>query len=87
MSTLGISELVRLIGDENIQVQNVMANLVKVDNPKHAQCSKITVTIAPDIGQEICAAVVAEQKPRKTGLILWFDTDKIPDFPSTPPAS
>lgn len=75
---LGIAKLIALIGDENIQFQNVMANLLRVDNPKHRRCSKITVTIAPEVGQELAAAAMAEQPPRKTGLILWFDTDKIP---------
>lgn len=75
---MNIIELLSHVGAENIQVQNVMHNLVRVDNPKHHQCSKITVTISPEIGQEISAAVFAEQPPRTTGLILWIPTDKLP---------
>lgn len=74
---LGIAELIRRIGDENIQFQNVMHNLTAVQNPKHGKHSTITMAIAPDIGQELAAAAAAHQTPRKTGLVLWIDTDKL----------
>ncbi len=75
---LGISELVRLIGDENITIQNVAHNTTGVKNPKHGNHSAITFNTDPAIGQEFAAALACGQTPRKTGLILWFDTDKIP---------
>jgi len=79
---LGISKLVALIGDENIQFQNLAHNTTHVSNPKHRRHSAITFNCAPDIGQEFAAALACGQTPRKTGLIIWFDTDKFLNDPS-----
>lgn len=72
---LGISKLVAMIGDENIQVQNILANATDFKDGKKA--ATITFTTAPATVQELMQASVAGRKSKIVGLVLWFPADRL----------
>lgn len=73
---LGISALVAAIGDENIEVENVGANATFIQRKK--DCTAITFNTSHANGQEQIAYAF-EMKPKRIGLVLWFDADKLPE--------
>jgi hypothetical protein len=73
---LGISELVRLIGDENIEVQN-LANNARNFNQRKGY-SDITFSTSPENGQQV-AQFMMGKKPDKVALVIWFPRNKLPE--------
>lgn len=63
---MGLTELVTIIGDENISVQNVEQSAVKMKvNKKHGDL-EITFASPHDI----------LNGANKIGLVVWFDKDE-----------
>lgn len=70
-----ISKLVALIGDENIQVQNVAHNMTAANNGK--KIATITFATSPEHCQKMMRAAAGIQS-NLVGLVLWFPADKLP---------
>lgn len=73
---LGISKLVALVGDDNITVQNLLANATDFKDGKKG--ATITFAAPPDHVQELMQASVMGRKSKVVGLVLWLPTDKLP---------
>lgn len=72
---LGISELVRIVGDENIQVQNLAHNLSDARQLK--DCCKLTFTTSKEHGQKLMKQAAGIDS-NLVALILWMPADKLP---------
>lgn len=77
---LGISELIAKIGDENITVQNLGANMSAFNKGKK-DC-KITFVTSPQMGSQMARAAAGIPSTH-IGLVLWIPKDKLPPEPTT----
>lgn len=75
---LGISELVRLAGDENIQVQNLLQNTVDLNNGKKG--SSIRFMTDPAMVKAFMDASLYGGKASHVGLVLWIPTEIIDEI-------
>lgn len=72
---LGISELVSRAGDENIQVQNLLANTIDLNNTKKQATIKFTTD--PAMVKAFMEASIYGGKSTHVGLVLWIPTEII----------
>ncbi len=73
---LPISRLVALIGDENIQVQNVAHNMSGARKMKDHYL--VTFATAPEHGLELMNSAALGTPSKLIGLVLWFPANKLP---------
>lgn len=74
---LPISELVRLVGDDNIQVQNLLQNCT--DLRKGKKLSTITFATDPKMVHEFIEAGIGGRS-KVVGLVLWMPAEKIDEI-------
>jgi hypothetical protein len=72
---LGISELVALVGDENIQVQNLGHNMTNASKGKDR--GLITFATSPEHCQQLMQTAAGIES-NLVGLVLWIPADKLP---------
>ncbi len=75
---LGISELVRLVGDENIMVQNLAANMTAGNNGKKQ--STLTFATSKEHCGDAMKAAAGIESAKYVGLILWMPREKIDEI-------
>lgn len=73
--SLGISELVRLAGDENITVQNLLQNTVDLNKSKKG--ASIRFMTDPAMVTAFMNASLDGGKATHCGLVLWIPTEII----------
>lgn len=75
---MSISELIRQVGDDNVQVQWLQSCMKRADSKKgHCEIAFATEALSPN---DLMALVTdSKRQPRNTGLILWITTDKLPE--------
>lgn len=70
-----LSKLIQIVGDENIEVQNLAENMASMNaNKKH---STIAFRASPEKGNQIAKAACGLTS-NVVGLVLWLPSDKIP---------
>ena len=74
MMALKLSELILHVGDEHIQIQNVLACATEVNLRKG-------VTYITFGTEAISAVDVMGRKETKIGLVIWLPKDRMPALP------
>lgn len=67
---MSLSEMIRLIGDENIRVQNVFQSSEGMNYSKKKGGTTIRL-----FTQEVSADDLLSQTPKRIGLVIWFDRE------------
>lgn len=71
-----ITELIKSIGDENIEVQFLHKNLCGVSRKKKEMEVKFVTSL--NNGQSMMDAALTPSVPARAALILWFDSKHYP---------
>lgn len=67
-----LSELIAVVGDEHIQMQNLLESMDEIRQMKNGD-TKISF-----FTNQITATEVAQHAAKKVGLVIWLPRDRIP---------
>lgn len=72
---LPITELVHLVGDENITIQNVAHNLTGARKMKDHVV--LAIATSPEVGADMMRAAAGVGGAKYVGLILWMSKERV----------
>lgn len=70
-----MSELILAVGDENVQIQNLLNDAHSIDKTKHG--TKITFYTNAILAEELLLIAGSASKTKMMGLVLWLPRDKV----------
>ena len=70
-----LSELIALVGDDNIMVQNIHESCLNATVVMGGRATRLTI----DTNQVTPTDLLFPKNAKKRGIILWMPVDKLPE--------